>query len=66
MGEKSRPGGWTMHACIGYCKHRSNEHCLCFNKSRYEDCRDDCKNYPERCGECDNASLYIKHKKNIR
>ena len=49
-----------MGSCIGYCKHRSNEHCLCFNKSKYEDCRDDCKNYNISCDECIDADKYVK------
>jgi len=58
VGEKSRPEGWVMNACIGWCKHKGRDFCRCFNKSEFVDCRDDCLNFPNACDICERASEY--------
>jgi len=60
MSYKSRPGGWDMPVCIGYCRHKKDgQACIkCFNKSKYQDCRETCKFYGLKCKECEDSALY--------
>ena len=66
MSYKSRPEGWIMGVCLGHCKFKGGNCPLpCFNKSKFEDCRDTCVGYGFKCVECYEADCYEEKKSDV-